>query len=75
MTIYSLYQSFMSKKMQGRVLLCGHDLEMLKPFFDNKYLPEDFGGIVPTSNAQKITEKIKKASKQIEKDFEYLSKV
>ena len=65
----------MSKKMQGRVLLCGHDMDMLKPYFPSQYLPEDFGGSIPNSNASKMTERIKKAAKQIEKDYSYLSKV
>ena len=90
MTIYGLYQKFMSAKMQNRVLLVGHDLgkgllllyqlilslvDLLKTDFPEKQLPVDFGGQVPNENAEKMTKLIKKAAPQIEKDYAYLKQL
>jgi len=73
MSIYGLYQKFMSAKMQNRVMLVGHDLDLLKTDFPNNQLPEDFGGSVPRSNSSDFVKKIKKEAKRLEKDFAYLS--
>lgn len=75
MSIYGLYQKFMSAKMQNRVMLIGHDLDLLKSEFPQNQLPEDFGGSVPRSNSTDFVKKIKKEAKRLEKDFAYLSKL
>jgi len=75
MSIYGLYQKFMSAKMQNRVMLIGHDLDLLKTEFPQNQLPEDFGGSVPRSNSLDFVKKIKKEAKRLEKDFAYLSKL
>ena len=75
MSIYGLYQKFMSAKMQNRVMLIGHDLDLLKTEFPQNQLPEDFGGSVPRSNSSDFVKKIKKEAKRLEKDFAYLSKL
>jgi len=75
MTVYGLYQKFMSAKMQNRVLLVGHDLDLLSVDFSANHLPVDFGGTVPNENAANITKKIKQAAPQLEKDFAYLKQL
>ena len=65
----------MSAKMQNRVMLIGHDLDLLKTEFPQNQLPEDFGGSVPRSNSSDFVKKIKKEAKRLEKDFAYLSKL
>ena len=75
MSIYGLYQKFMSAKMQNRVLLVGHDLNLLDADFPKNQLPEDFGGSVPRSNSSAFVKKIKKEAKRLENDFAYLSKL
>ena len=75
MSIYTLYQKFMSAKMQNRVMLVGHDLDLLKDHFPKNQLPVDFGGSVPRSNSSDFVKKIKKEAKRLEKDFAYLSKL
>merc|ERR1719454_1200780 len=61
--------------MQGRVLLVGHDLDLLKNDFPSNQLPIDFGGSVDNKNAINITKDIKKAAPQLEKDFAYLKQL
>lgn len=74
MTIYAIYNKFMSSKMNERIMLIGKndDLEKLYDVFPKKYLPQDMGGEVPERNQIEWTSKLEKISKQIEKDFEYL---
>jgi len=74
MTIYKIYQTFMSSKMQNRVMLVGRNdnLDKLYENFPKEYLPEDMGGMVSEKNQKEWTAKLAKKAKQIEKDFEYL---
>jgi len=75
MTIYGIYQKFLSTKMQNRVMLVGHDLDLLKSEYPDKQLPVDFGGSVPNTNSVATAKKVAGAAKQLEKDFAYLKQL
>ncbi|CAG5084633.1 Oidioi.mRNA.OKI2018_I69.PAR.g10697.t1.cds [Oikopleura dioica] len=74
MSIFNLFQTFMSQKMKDRIVLIGRNEpdEKLFQHVPAKYLPEDMGGEVSNKNQAEWTCKLKKLAPKIEADFAYL---
>jgi len=74
MSIFNLFQAFMSQKMKDRIVLIGRNepVEKLFQHVPAKYLPEDMGGSVSNKNQADWTSKLKKLAPKIEADFAYL---